>query len=227
MIRLHIIAEGQTELNFARKVLRPHLAGFHVFVDARCVLTRRDKRTSKEYRGGLLRYGKAQKDIQAWLKEDAHGECRFTTMFDLYSLPGDFPGYTAASKATDSYERVKILEKSLEQSINDRRFIPYIQLHEFEALILAAPQNLAWEYLEHDAQIKNLVAMAADKNPELIDDGLETAPSKRILKEIPEYSKPTSGVAVAEKTGLPTLRAKCRHFHEWLSHLEQLSGVIP
>ncbi|WPD22893.1 MAG: hypothetical protein SD837_22265 [Candidatus Electrothrix scaldis] len=39
MIRLHITAEGQTEQSFAGKVLAPHLAGFGVFVDARCVLT--------------------------------------------------------------------------------------------------------------------------------------------------------------------------------------------
>ena len=53
MIWLHIIAEGQTEQNFAKRILMPHLANFNVFVDARCVLTSKDKRTSKKYTGGL------------------------------------------------------------------------------------------------------------------------------------------------------------------------------
>jgi hypothetical protein len=224
MIRLHVTAEGQTEQNFANRVLTPHLANLNVFVDARCVLTSKDNRAGKEYRGGLKSYEKAKKDIQTWLKEDKHAECRFTTMFDLYALPDNFPGYTDAKKKTDPYEWVRILEESLAWDIDDRRFIPYIQLHEFEALILADPRQLDWEYLEHDVPIENLISMVGSQNPELINDGKETAPSKRILKEIPEYDKVTAGVAVAGKIGLQTLREKCNHFNEWLSGLEQLAG---
>ena len=224
MIRLHITAEGQTEQSFAKKVLGPHLAERDVYADARCVLTSRDKRAAKGYRGGLVSYEKAERDIRTWLKEDACDECRFTTMFDLYALPNDFPGYAEAGRASDPYERVEILERSMARNIDDRRFIPYIQLHEFEALILADPQKLDWEYLDHDAAIGALISMVGNRNPELIDDGPTTAPSKRILKEIPEYDKVSSGVAVVEKIGIPALRAKCRHFDEWVSGLEQLPG---
>ena len=59
-------------------------------------------------------------------------------------------------------------------------------------------------------------------NPELINDGPETAPSKRILKEIPEYDKASAGVSVTSKIGLPQLRNRCRHFNEWLGQLENL-----
>lgn len=220
MIRLHMIVEGQTEQRFAQNVLAPHLASFNVFLDARCVYT------SKGYRGGMSGYEKVKNDILLWIKQDAHDECRFTTMFDLYALPNDFPDYTSASQKNYPYERVKCLEEGLAQSIGDARFIPYIQLHEFETLVLAAPQNLDEEYLEHDAQINNLITMVGDCNPELINDGAETAPSKRILKEIPRYKK-MIGVAVVEKIGLPTLRAKCRHFNEWLTTLENLAGAQP
>lgn len=224
MIRLHVTAEGQTEQNFANRVLRPHLANLNVFVDARCVLTSKDNRAGKEYRGGLSDYEKAKKDIQTWLKEDKNAECRFTSMFDLYALPRKFPGYEDAKKKNDPYERVRILEESMARDIDDRRFIPYIQLHEFEALILADPRQLDWEYLEHDVPIENLISMVGSQNPELINDGENTAPSKRILKEIPEYDKVTAGVAVAGMIGLQTLRGKCNHFNEWLSGLERLAG---
>ena len=227
MIRLHVIAEGKTEQIFVERMLAPHLAKIHVFADARCVFTRQDNRTSKKHSGGLSSYEKARRDIQQWLKEDTHAECRFTTMFDLYALPNDFPCYAEAIRKTDPYERVRLLEDRMAQNINDSRFIPYIQLHEFESLIFAAPQNLGVEYLAHDDQIKNLIAMVGDKNPELINDGEKTAPSKRILKQIPEYRKTTSGVSVVAKTGLPTLRAKCGHFNEWLTRLEQLSEAQP
>ena len=70
--------------------------------------------------------------------------------------------------------------------------------------------------------IQNLVKMVGTQNPELINQGHETAPSKRILKEIPEYDKVTSGVSVAECIGLDTLRQKCAHFDQWLTKLERL-----
>lgn len=60
MIRLHITAEGQTEKAFVDQVLTPHLAHFDVYTDARCVLTSKDKRAAKEYRGGLISYQKAK-----------------------------------------------------------------------------------------------------------------------------------------------------------------------
>ncbi|WPD22888.1 MAG: DUF4276 family protein [Candidatus Electrothrix scaldis] len=186
-------------------------------------LTSRDKRKAREYRGGLLSYEKAEKDIRAWLKEDDHVECRFTTMFDFYALPDDFPGYAEAMRNSDPYERVGILEQKMAESVGDSRFIPYIQLHEFEALLFADPKQLDWEYLEHDVPIGNLVTMVASQNPELINDGPVTTPSKRILSEIPEYDKVTAGVAVAEKIGLLMLRQKCRHFNDWLTRLERLA----
>jgi hypothetical protein len=221
VIRLHIIAEGQTEQSFVKKVLAGHLADFNVFADARCVLTSKDKRAAVEFRGGLSSYQRVKKDILTWLKEDSHSECRFTTMFDLYALPDDFPKYEEAKKKIP-YKRVDLLEEAMRDDIADGRFIPYIQLHEFEALILASPQQLDWEYLEHEKPIAKLINMARDKNPELIDDGQETAPSKRILEEIPEYDKVTAGVSVARRIGLETLREKCRHFHEWITRLEKL-----
>ncbi len=222
MIRLLVTAEGPTEMVFAKTVLARHLAAFEVYVEARSVLTSKDKRAAREYRGGMTNYIKAKRDIETWLKEDVRKECRFTTMFDFYALPSDFPGYADAKRRSDPYEQVTILEQSLAGDISDFRFIPYIQLHEFEALILADPQQLDWEYLEHDGPINNLVAMVGTGNPELINDGPETAPSKRILREIPEYDKVSAGSRITEKIGMQTLKGKCRHFNEWLSVLEKL-----
>ena len=225
MIRLHITAEGQTEQRFVNEVLRPHLAAFEVYTDVRCVITSKDNRASKEFRGGMTTYARARNDILNWMKEDLAAECRFTTMFDLYALPNDFPGYEQAAAISDPYAKVVALEAALEADIASRFFFPYIQLHEFETLILANPQCLDWEYLEHDSAIRNLVAMVGDQNPELINDGPETAPSKRVIKEIPEYEgDKTSGASVAAQIGLATLREKCAHFNEWVTRLEQLGS---
>jgi len=225
-VRLHVTSEGQTEEAFVKRILAPYLGAFNVFADARSVLTSRDKKAHKHYRGGLLSYTKAKADIQTWMKEDGHSECRFTTMFDLYALPDDFPGYTDAKRETDPYRKVQVLERAMEEDIGDRRFIPYIQLHEFETLILADVGKLDWEYLDHDAPIRRLVQMVGDQNPELIDDTPDGAPSKRILRELPEYDKANSGVLVAERIGLEIMKTKCSHFRAWVEFLEGLAKML-
>ena len=159
------------------------------------------------------------------MKGDRNPDARFTTMFDLYGLPRDFPGYDEARALTDSYERVSVLEGALGEDISDHRFIPYIQLHEFEALLFSCPRKLETQFYERGDEIQQLIEMAsAFDSPELIDDGCDTAPSKRIISKIPEYErrKVSAGPIVAEKIGLSTLRSECRHFGEWIDRLESI-----
>jgi hypothetical protein len=142
-------------------------------------------------------------------------------------LPSDFPGYEDAAKAKCPYTRVAELERAMVGDMGHPRFVPHIQLHEFETLLLVAPQKLDSRFLDCDRAIQNLVEMAAGfDSPELIDDGASTAPSKRIIREIPEYEgmKASAGPLIAETIGLPVLRGKCKHFDEWLSRLENLAA---
>ena len=61
--------------------------------------------------------------------------------------------------------------------------------------------------------------------PELINDGQHSAPSKRIIAQLPDYvhAKSVVGPQVAERIGLAVIRSKCPHFSAWLSRLEQLA----
>lgn len=224
-VRLHIIAEGQTEERFVKEALVNHLSAFNVFSDVRCVLTSKDR--SKKYRGGLISYQKAKSDIQNWLASDANADARFTTMFDLHALPNDFPGFDEAIKKRDPYEEINILEQAMYADINDRRFIPYIQLHEFEALLFSKPSMLALEYFEHTKELKQLenILLSFSNKPELINDNPQTAPSKRIIHLIPEYegNKVNVGAVIAALIGLDHLRTSCPHFNEWIAKLENLS----
>lgn len=225
--RLHFIVEGQTEETFVNRVLKPYLAQRSVWCKARSVATGR--RRGFRYRGGLNSYQQAKNDIILWMKEDQNADAFFTTMFDLYALPTDFPSYENARKISDPRKRVAALEGAMNQDIQHPRFIPHIQLHEFEALLLADPQKLDCKYLDHDTAIQNLIQMASTfSSPELIDDGYETAPSKRIIHEIPEYEgmKASAGPLVSEKIGLRVLRGRCQHFGNWLDRLENLGGGI-
>ena len=222
-VRLNFIVEGQTEETFVNQTLKPHLSHFSIGVSARVVTTKR-KRGAK-FRGGLSSYSKAKTDITLWTKQDRNPEVRFTTMFDLYGLPTDFPGYNTAAAKADPYKRVEPLEDALRNDIFDRRFIPYIQLHEFEALILSDPRQLDTQFDNRAHGIARLETTVAQfPSPEHVNDNTDTAPSKQIIREIPEYEcrKASAGPIVTEKIGLSSLRSKCSHFAAWLEKLENL-----
>lgn len=62
---------------------------------------------------------------------------------------------------------------------------------------------------------------SAFPSPEHIDDGADTAPSKRILKVFPDYKKTVAGPEIAAQIGLAALRRECPHFDGWLTRIEQ------
>jgi hypothetical protein len=226
MIRLHIIAEGQTEEEFINTILTEHLGYFNISTDVHCITTKRTR--TSVHRGGLVSYEKAKKDITLWLKQDKNPQVRFTTMFDLYALPNDFHEFEEAQKISDPYQKVKQLENALFQDINDSRFIPYIQLHEFEALILSDPIKLEERFPDYQSEVQKLVSLCQSfESPELINDGEQTAPSKRIIQAIPSYEGAKVSVAplIAQKIGLETIRQKCPHFNQWIERLENLSKL--
>jgi len=226
--RLHLVVEGQTEETYVNRVLKTHLANLGVWADARSVETGRLRGIIG--RGGLCEYRKLRDDLVRWMKQDDHPGVFFTTMIDLYGLStfkDRFPGWQEAQQIRDPYQKVAALEAAWFRDVGHYRFIPYLQLHEFEALLLASPNHLQVEFVSHEPEIRELEVMAADfASPELIDEGQETCPSKRIIARLPQYEglKASAGPIVAEKIGLEVLRSKCRHFSEWVSRLEKLGA---
>jgi hypothetical protein len=224
MARLHLTVEGPTEQAFAANVLRPHLQSCGVYV-GRIELAAHAKKKGQTHRGGLQRYLPFRNDIVRRLKEDKSRDFFLSTMIDLYALPGDFPGTDALRGEPDPYRRVEGMECVLAKDVDDPRFLPYIQLFEFEAILLADSGKIATYYDGRVREIEELKCLAATvRSPELINDGQDTAPSKRIAALIPAYAgeKPTAGPIIAADIGLPTIRAKCPHFDAWLVRLEQL-----
>jgi hypothetical protein len=146
-------------------------------------------------------------------------------MIDLYGLPGDFPGLAEHTRIRENpIPYVEALEKRLEETIDDRRFIPYIQLHEYETLLFTDPDAFAFSFDGRDRAIQSLKDIAGSfPSIEHIDDGQPTAPSKRIIDLIPEYDadKATAGPDIAEFIGLPRLRKACPHFGTWIDALEE------
>ncbi|MHB1422012.1 MAG: DUF4276 family protein [Gemmataceae bacterium] len=228
MVRLYFYVEGQTEQEYIARVLRPHLARFGVWVLG-AVLAASGRKHGHTSRSGGRRYQPMRKDLGNLLKQHAHADTRFTTMFDLYALHDGFPGWDEAEKQRNiPHERILTLERAFADDVGDHRFIPHIQLHEFETILLCDPSHFALVYENSSAGIDALqAAVAAATSPELVNDGATTAPSKRIIRVFPQYcgGKTTIGVDLAECVGIDKTRSLCPHFDQWLKMLELLGAT--
>jgi hypothetical protein len=154
-------------------------------------------------------------------------------MFDFYGMPSDWPGRTAAcSMALEKkgpFVEDALLDDVCKIAGKDFRrelFIPYVQMHEFEALLFADVAKMS-ETLRRIGGPDDLgesleTIVRAAGSPEAINDNWETCPSRRILGLVPRYRKPFHGLVVAEQIGLNAMRRACPHFGQWVARLENL-----
>lgn len=221
MKKIFVVTEGQSETNFVKKVMVPYFGGKCILIPI-TVVTKSDSRHGKTYKGGVANYGQIKNTLLKTLASASKNTNSYvTTMFDFYRLPADVPGVSAAEKANDPYEKVEIIEREIlkAEGYDENFFFPYIELHEFEAMIFSDITKLEEAYFEDDlTALKECVKVQS--NPELINGGAETAPSKRILNCINCFDKANVGVDVLEKIGIENIAGKCRHFAEWMKHIE-------
>jgi hypothetical protein len=171
----------------------------------------------------MTRYNKAKGDIERWLKED--GKAHLTTMFDLYGLPEDFPNLAQAKRQIDPYQKVRLVEEGMTANIQNHRFIPYIQLHEYEGLLFSQVEAIDEILSVYGNSQLNILQNIRDQfpTPEEINDSVTTAPSKRLMSLYAAYNKVAFGILIAKRIRLETMRQECAHFNEWLTKIESLS----
>lgn len=112
------------------------------------------------------------------------------------------------------------IEQACFENINDSRFLPYIQLHEFEALLFTKWDGFA-DFTITESNKKKIQEIIRDfPNPELINDRPELAPSKRLINLItPKYEKPFHGNYIALTNGFDSIMNKCPRFNNWVKTL--------
>jgi hypothetical protein len=98
-------------------------------------------------------------------------------------------------------------------------------MHEFEAMLFSDCDALAGAIQKPSLAASFQSILAEFGCPEAINDGIETAPSKRILQLAPEFDKLLHGSIAATRTGLDKIRAACPHFNQWLDKLESLGSA--
>lgn len=213
---IYIIVEGRTETDFVKEVLAPYLQNQGIYQ-----VTPIGIETSPGHKGGDVRYnGRYKKHVKRVLRGSQ--DLVVSSLIDFYGLRSDFPGYQEAIALTDVVEKVRLIERSCAEDINDNRFIPYIQLHEIEGLFFTSMDG--FESID-DIPAANLTLLNnivnQYPNPELINDGPTTAPSKRLIQLIPGYQKPLYGNYIAHINGIDTILEKCPRFSAWVMQLIQ------
>jgi hypothetical protein len=217
MSRLLVHVEGQTEEGFVNDVLsNAVLAMGYYSVSARIVGNAR----LRQRRGGIRPWLAVKSDIVNHLNQDRG--CLATTMVDYYALPDSWPGRTAARNERMSGQASFVeaaLVADIAPQIDVRRFVPFVVMHEFEALLFSDCAAFCKAMGRPNLESKVRAIRDEFDNPEEINDSPMTAPSKRIASLFPEYQKPLYGVLAAREIGLDRMAAECPHFAAWLSRL--------
>jgi hypothetical protein len=223
--QLNVFCEGQTEQAFCVQVLRPHLFPTGNGIVHTLAVGEKDHHHLYGI-GRRTKYERVRKFILNTIKQRQGKDVYFTTLFDLYSLPADFPGKgDHVRNAANPTPYVLALQQAFEQDINYYRFIAHLQLHEYETMLFAEPEAFAVSFEDCEEEIDRLKAIVASvPSIEHINDDKKTAPSRRIIGILPEYDglKSTAGPDIAEFIGVAKIRAACPHFDRWLGRLESI-----
>jgi hypothetical protein len=218
-IRLGISVEGQTEERFVKDLLAPHLVGFCVYATPIVVTTSRSA-SGQKAKGGGINVDRVANELRRLLTGYRDGYV--TSLYDFYGFADKRVG-----------ETVDLLETRIAASLDTpRNLIAYVQLHEFEGLLLSDAAIIA-TYFDAPA-IEPLIRLAVSSagSPEAVNEGVTTAPSKRLEAWTRQhgstshfYSKGTKtlhGPRLAARLTLPVIRTACHRFSRWLSKLETL-----
>ena len=149
-------------------------------------------------------------------------------MVDFYGMPVDWPGRELANHCHICTEKAVIIEDGISKDIagqysfNPNRLMPYVQMHEFEALLFSSPAKLV-ESFGIEKSIPAFTAIRNEfSNPEDINDHYNTCPSRRIEGVFKHFKKTIDGISAAVRIGLETMRQECPHFNEWITKLEDI-----
>lgn len=214
MTRLLVICEGQTEAEFVRTCLEPHLREQGLAVHVSLLKSKPGKQG-----GGWVTIERVAQHIGF---EYHHFDC-ITTLLDLY-------GFGKAGGRNKQALETAILD-SARQHIPDMRVdrvAPHVQRYEFEALLFTDVGAFEWVQNGWDDAKRAKLQAIRDQyaTPEDINDSPLTAPSKRIMSVFSggEYGKVAHGPLIAEAIGIERIRAECPGFNAWVRRLEQWGG---
>ena len=221
MKRIIVICEGPTEKEFCNTILTPYFSSLGIYLNAPLI---------KRSHGGIVPWPSLQQQINIHLRTERNAYV--TTMIDYYGITSkhNFPLWEESRKEPDVYKRIELLERGMKEGLDEglrSRFIPYIQLHEFEGLLFSNVDVYDRVIPQGDLIGKEelLQTAAAFDNPELINNSPETSPSHRVERIVKGYDKVVYGNYLAESIGLNKMRERCPRFNDWIDTLANVSDL--
>jgi len=215
MKRALVLVEGFTEERFVKDVLQEHFWALHLHMAPTLLVTKRVK-DGPNFKGGVSNFKKFENDVSRLLH--GAGNSLVTTFLDYDGLPGDFPGMNTRP-ATGPLGRVTHVEQAIAAHFGSpQSLVPYLSLHEFEALLFSSADELPRTLTEVEKQAQFAAIRTAYVTPEDINEN--DWPSYRILAIFQAYRKALHGPIAAKRIGLARLRAECPHFDDWIGRLE-------
>ncbi|OPC25360.1 hypothetical protein BAX95_00155 [Elizabethkingia meningoseptica] len=215
MKKLLIICEGHTEVRFCDQILKTHFANLNIEIEYPLIAYSG---------GGIVPWVNLKNEIE--LHYSTNPDRFITTFIDYYGLYAyhNFPEWAVAHAHADKGDIMDILEAGMLADLSvlsQGKFIPNILLHEFETLALSDHTAFSHYYDASEFNNAGLAAICA-LDPETVNNGKATAPSKRLEANIPNYNKVSDGVELCKLIGLNNIRAKCPRFNIWITKLESI-----
>lgn len=215
MKKIIIICEGQSEQMFCDKILKVHFAAMGIQIEYPLIL---------HSGGGIVKWKHLKNQIELHYADD--NNAFITTFIDYYGIEPHhlFPEWIIAHAQANKALRMDILETGMKNDLSlnvQPMFIANIQLHEFEALVLS-DHTVFGNYYEAGEHNNANLAVICSNPPETVNNGILTAPSKRLIANIPSYDKVTDGAELARLIGLAKIRNKCPRFDSWITNMENI-----
>ncbi len=219
MKRILIMCEGQTEQEFCKKTLAPYFLQKDIII----------KNSSWN---GIKHWQRIKLDVENQLKGDE--TLKVSTFLDYYGTNDnrEFPDWEQAHQKfpANTSKRLDFIENAMKQAIDSNlqwRFLPYLQLHEFEALLFIDEKKFCSQFIENDFHKNGKQELSKIftnyPNPEDINKSRQTSPSHRLEEKIIcGWHKIVYGNIIAETVGLDAIRVKCPRFNDWIIRLENL-----
>lgn len=227
MSEVVVVVEGATEQTFVSEVLAPEMGKSGIYLVAKIL-------GESEHKGGNVKFDRVKKEIGNFLCQ--RKDIFVSTMLDYFKIDVLWPGNAEIVKKSNTGQKLSSLQKAqlLEEGAHNKiieafperepkkRFIPYISMHEFEALLFSDANVLSQKMNINVSEIQKILENY--DNPEEINHGAETAPSKRLINLREDYRKVAMGKQISEAIGIEKIRAQCPNFDRWLKRIEALAN---
>ena len=178
-------------------------------------------------KGGDVRFSRAERDIAKHLKQ--RRDTFVTTFIDYYGTK-KWPGLKSVRKGAKPSEIADTINQATKNEIvklysahgAEKRFIPFVAIHEFEALLFSDIDVLSDGLKIKREKIERVLREYG--GPEAVNNDPKTAPSKRLDEWARDgkFPKTTTGIKIARRIGIQRMREQCPLFNNWLTTLENM-----